>query len=201
MSVRSSILDTPTGQCAPAAESRGSAFARLLRLARGNHVFAAMDQSIVSATSFLTLIMIARWTDAGQLGLFVIANSVLGVLSAVQHALVATPYAVQRHRGDGCARERAFSCLVQSGLFAAASLAPMRAAISANESPFRSFITTTLLCVSGSRAIASRSAAASSGPYLGSSAATRHTCSIWCSETCCRASPLARSASRRCATV
>jgi O-antigen/teichoic acid export membrane protein len=125
MSAPSSILDAPAGQRAPAAESHVSAFARLLRLTRGNHMLAAMDQSVVSATSFLTLIMVARWTDAGQLGWFVIGNSVIGVLSAVQHALVATPYAVQRHRGDGCARERAFSCLVQSGLFASVALAPM----------------------------------------------------------------------------
>lgn len=106
-----------------ARNKRADLFKRLLRFIAGNHVLAAADQSIVSATSFLTLVVVARWSNAGQLGYFVIGTSVVGVLSAIQHALVATPYAIQRHRTGGCLRERAFSCLVQSGLFTAAALA------------------------------------------------------------------------------
>lgn len=83
-------------------------------------VLACLDQAAVSAASFLTLIMVARWTDAEQLGIFAIGLSIIGVTLAVQHALVSQPYTIQRHHPPGSAGEHAFCCLLNSGLLAAA---------------------------------------------------------------------------------
>lgn len=90
-------------------------------LSRGPAV-ACADQAVVSATSFLTLIMLARWTDAEQLGYFAIGISIIGVTLAIQHALVSLPYAIQRHRPPGSAGEHAFCCLLHSGLFSASAM-------------------------------------------------------------------------------
>ncbi|HEX2256383.1 MAG TPA: lipopolysaccharide biosynthesis protein [Afifellaceae bacterium] len=91
----------------------------LVRLLSRGPVLACADQAVVSATSFLTLILVARWNGAEQLGLFAIGLSVVGVTLAVQHSLVSLPYAVQRHRPPGSAGEHAYCCLLHSGLFSA----------------------------------------------------------------------------------
>lgn len=90
---------------------------RLVRLVSRGPVLACADQAVVSATSFLTLIMMAWWTDPSQLGAFAIGLSVLGVSLAIQHSLVSMPYAIQRHRPPELAGEHAFCCLLNSGLF------------------------------------------------------------------------------------
>jgi O-antigen/teichoic acid export membrane protein len=86
---------------------------RLSRIAR-TPVLACVDQAVVSGASFLTLIMVARWTDAAQLGIFAILISVLGMAAAVQNSLVSLPYTIQLHRRADRAGEHAFSSLLQS---------------------------------------------------------------------------------------
>lgn len=87
---------------------------RLLRLLLRKPVLACADQSIVSATSFLTLIMIAHATDVAQVGVFALGVSVIGVALAVQHSLISLPYTIQRHRPVVEASHHAFSCLTLS---------------------------------------------------------------------------------------
>ena len=91
----------------------------LLRLVSGQHVLAGADQAVVSATSFLTLIMIARWTDVNQLGAYAIGASILAVLLATQDSLITRPYAIQLYRPLGTPAEHAFSSLLLSFLLSA----------------------------------------------------------------------------------
>ena len=75
------------------------------------HLFAWLDQAIVSAVSFVTLIMLGRWTDPSMLGAFAIACSVLTLLAASQDALITRPYAIKLHDPIGTAGEHAFHSL------------------------------------------------------------------------------------------
>jgi hypothetical protein len=58
------------------------------RLLSTGHLLAWADQAVVSAASFLVLIMIGRWTDAGQLGTYALGNSLLVMLMWAQDALI-----------------------------------------------------------------------------------------------------------------
>src|ERR1700674_3216870 len=84
------------------------------RLASGNHVLAWADQAVVSATSFLALIMIGRWTDPSQLGNYAVGASVLAMLLAAQESLITRPYAIQLYRPLGTPADFAFSSLLLS---------------------------------------------------------------------------------------
>jgi O-antigen/teichoic acid export membrane protein len=106
------ILQSPSGDAA----AEKTVWQKLSSFAPGNHVLALLDQVVVSGTSFLTLIAVARFTDTAQLGAFAIANSVLGVSIAIQHSLVSQPYTIQRHDQQAIREGRAFCSLVQSGL-------------------------------------------------------------------------------------
>jgi O-antigen/teichoic acid export membrane protein len=98
-----------------------------LRSLFSGHALGAVDQSIVSGVSFLCLIALAHWTNPQEFGAYVLANSLLGVLANLQHALIATPYSIQRHRTSASASELAFAGLAQCGLLAAASLVVLAA--------------------------------------------------------------------------
>jgi len=93
----------------------------LWRLASGPHAIALADQAIVSGTSFLTLILIGRWTNPSQLGLYSIGISVLVSTLAVQYSLVSLPYTIQLHRPIGTPAEYAGMSLMQSGLLSSAT--------------------------------------------------------------------------------
>ena len=86
-----------------------------------NHVAAWADQAVVSATSFLALIMLGRWTDANQLGAYATAVSVLAVLLAAQESLITRPFAIQLDQLSGEPAEHAFSSLVLSVLLSVAA--------------------------------------------------------------------------------
>ena len=91
----------------------------LLRLLSGIHVLALADQAVVSATSFLTTVLVGRYTDPSQLGAYAIGNSVLASLFTVQGSLITLPYSIQRHRPLGTPAEHAGSSLAQGGLLSA----------------------------------------------------------------------------------
>lgn len=93
------------------------------RLFVSGHFLALADQGIVSAASFLALIMIGRWTDAGQLGMYAIGNSILAVLIWMQDALITRPYSIQLDRPLGTPAEHAFSALVLNLLLSSAGMA------------------------------------------------------------------------------
>ena len=79
-----------------------------------------MDQAVVSGTSFLTTVIIGRWTDASQLGIYAIGISVLASSYTIQGSLITLPYSIQRHRPLGTPAEHAGSSLAHSGLLSAA---------------------------------------------------------------------------------
>jgi O-antigen/teichoic acid export membrane protein len=91
----------------------------LSRLASGTHALALADQAVVSGASFLTTVMIGRWTDASQLGAYAIGYSILVSSLAVQESLISLPYSIQRHRPLGTPAEHAGGSLALSGLFSA----------------------------------------------------------------------------------
>ncbi len=110
-------------------ETTGSVRLRLKPL--GQHLAASSplwgwgDQLVVSGASFAVLVMIARSTDASQVGAFAICQSIAALLIAAQDSLVTRPYSVQLYRPAGTPEEHAFSALALSlmgGVLAAALL-------------------------------------------------------------------------------
>jgi O-antigen/teichoic acid export membrane protein/tRNA A-37 threonylcarbamoyl transferase component Bud32 len=92
------------------------------------HVFAALDQAVVSGTAFLTTVLVGRWTFPSELGIYSIGFSLLASLLAFQDSLILLPYTIQRHRPSGTAAEHAGSSLMQSGLLSALAIVMMAAA-------------------------------------------------------------------------
>ncbi len=92
---------------------------RSVRLLAGNHVLGWADQAIVSASNFLILVMIGRWTDPHQLGIYAIGVSVLALLIATQESLITRPYSIHLHHPAGAPAEHAFSALSLSVLLSA----------------------------------------------------------------------------------
>src|SRR4051794_35506172 len=96
-----------------------SAWRTLFCLVSGNHALGWADQAAVSATNFLTLIMLGRFAGASELGAYAVGSSVLALLLAAQESLVTRPYSIQLHRPPGTPAKHAFSALVLSVLLAA----------------------------------------------------------------------------------
>jgi O-antigen/teichoic acid export membrane protein len=94
----------------------------VLRFLSGVHVLALADQAVVSATSFLTTVLVGRYTDPSQLGAYAIAVSVLASLFTIQGSLITLPYSIQRHRPLGTPAEHAGSSLAQGGLLSAVAI-------------------------------------------------------------------------------
>lgn len=89
----------------------------------GTQALALGDQAVVSGASFLTTVLIGRWSDASELGVYALASSILASVIAMQESLVSLPYAIQRHRTDGTASERAGSALKHGVLLSLAAAA------------------------------------------------------------------------------
>jgi O-antigen/teichoic acid export membrane protein len=85
----------------------------------GTHALALADQAVVSGASFLTTVVIGRWTFPSQLGVYSIGISLLISSLVIQESLILVPYTIQRHRLLGAQAERAGSSLAQSGLLSA----------------------------------------------------------------------------------
>jgi O-antigen/teichoic acid export membrane protein len=98
---------------------RATAWRNLLPRIFGAHFLALADQAVVSAASFLTTIIISRFTDPSQLGAYAIAISVLASAYTIQGQLISLPYSIQRHRPIGTPAEHAGSSLALSGLLSA----------------------------------------------------------------------------------
>src|SRR3979409_2051570 len=64
----------------------------LLRCVSGIHVLALPDQAVVSAASFLTMVIIGRATDPSQLGAYAIAIAQLASPFPIRAALIPQPY-------------------------------------------------------------------------------------------------------------
>ena len=88
----------------------------------GTHALALADQAVVSAASFLTTVMIARWTIPNELGLYSIGISLLVSLLSIQESLISLPYTIQQHRAPGTPAEHAGSSLAYSTLLSAVGI-------------------------------------------------------------------------------
>jgi O-antigen/teichoic acid export membrane protein len=101
----------------------------------GVHALALADQAVVSAASFLTTVIIARWTFPNELGLYSIGISLLVSSLSIQESLISLPYTIQQHRAPASAAEHAGSSLTHSVLLSAFGivvLAVTALALSAN---------------------------------------------------------------------
>ena len=86
----------------------------LSSLLPASQVLALVDQVIVSATSFLVFVVIARSTDPKELGIYALAMSILAFCLATQESLITKPYAIKLHEPKGSPAQHAFSVLVLS---------------------------------------------------------------------------------------
>jgi O-antigen/teichoic acid export membrane protein len=93
-----------------------------LHLVSREHILALADQAIVSASGFLTTLLIARWSDSTQLGVYALGLSLVLSLLAFQDSFILQPYMIQRHHSEGTAAERAGASLTLSILFSAGSI-------------------------------------------------------------------------------
>lgn len=94
---------------------------RVVRLMAGSHGLGWADQAVVSITSFLPFVMIGRWTDPHQLGIYAVGVSILALLLATQESLITRPYSVHLHRPEGTPEQFAFNALILSVLFSLAT--------------------------------------------------------------------------------
>jgi O-antigen/teichoic acid export membrane protein len=113
---------------------------RILAALSGGSIFrksmlALVDQGVVSAVNFLTMVLIRR-TTAGladsaehELGLYQLGFSIVLLATCIQNALISTPYAVFGNRMLGQERKRyAGSTLIHQGLLSALAVVVLLAA-------------------------------------------------------------------------
>lgn len=66
-----------------------------------SRLLALGDQAVVSGTSFLTTVLIGRFTSPSELGLYVLGMSLLIAAINLQQSLIALPYTIWHGRTDG----------------------------------------------------------------------------------------------------
>jgi O-antigen/teichoic acid export membrane protein len=98
------------------------------RLVGREHILSLADQVVVSGTSFLTTLLIARWSDLRELGVYAVGISLVGFALTCQDSLILEPYQIQRHYPQGTSAERAGASLALSVLFSAASILALASA-------------------------------------------------------------------------
>ena len=93
----------------------------LVDIALGKNTLALVDQAVVSGTSFLTTVLIARWANVRELGIYALGFSAAGGVDLCSGiALIATPYTIYRHRAKrGTQAEYAGNVLIHQGLLSA----------------------------------------------------------------------------------
>lgn len=94
-----------------------------------NQFLGIADQVVVSATSFAAMLIIARSTNASELGRYAIGLSAIVILLTIQDSLITRPYSIQIFKPNGDPREHAFSALLLSLILS--SLAIVTACIAA----------------------------------------------------------------------
>ncbi|WP_456660573.1 hypothetical protein [Bradyrhizobium sp. JR3.5] len=88
----------------------------------GTHALALADQAVVSGTSLMSTVLVGRFTQPSQLGIYAIGLSVLGFVLAVQDALILMPYTIQRHRSSRTPAQHAGLSLLHSVWLSAAAI-------------------------------------------------------------------------------
>jgi O-antigen/teichoic acid export membrane protein len=84
----------------------------LRRLVSSEHVWSLGDQALVSAASFVSLFLVAHWSDASQVGLYSVALSMLAIFLVFQDSLVLRPYTVQMFSHSGTPQQHSLSALL-----------------------------------------------------------------------------------------
>lgn len=113
-------IETPTVVAPLPIDDRPNRRARwltlLMRSIAGTHALSLADQAVVSATNFLTTILIGRWCGAEALGVYAIGFSLTMAWICVQDSLIVLPYTINRLRPMGRPQLYAGSSLAQVGL-------------------------------------------------------------------------------------
>jgi len=112
----------PTSYEADASKARGQqgrVWARVQGTLSWGQALALTDQAVVSATSFLTTILIGRFAQSSELGLYSMGFSLLVTCLCILESLISTPYTIYQHRSFGMAAEHAGASLGQTGLLSA----------------------------------------------------------------------------------
>ena len=124
--LKTSLSGSPNPALAPEPANAGATrtkyravWSRARGLASGTHSLALADQVVVSGASFLTTILIGRWTDSRELGFYALGVSLFSIALAIQDSLIALPYAIQAHRLGGTPAERAGNALAHNLLLSA----------------------------------------------------------------------------------
>jgi O-antigen/teichoic acid export membrane protein len=101
----SMVLEVPRTEAHPLApvERRLALFRQLLSPETALHhgAFSLADQAVVSATNFLTGVILARATSKEELGLYMLGFTLILLMLDLQTSLVATPYMVYSPRLKG----------------------------------------------------------------------------------------------------
>ena len=100
------MLTSSPSKDADSVFSGSSLLARGTRLVRSAQALSWLDQGLVSATSFLCLILVARWADPAALGIFAFGLSLVAIVLDALEALVIRPYTVRLHLADIPAAQR-----------------------------------------------------------------------------------------------
>jgi O-antigen/teichoic acid export membrane protein len=87
------------------------------RFGRDERLHSVADQAVVSATNFLSFVLLTRLATPEDVGVYAASLSVVAVATAAQDALVSKPFAINITRPVGNAREQAFVALCLGGLF------------------------------------------------------------------------------------
>lgn len=99
-----------------------TSWTKCARVVAGSRFLGLADQTIVSGTSFLSTVLIARAGDPSELGIYAVSISILTILLSVQETLVLTPYSVQLHNPLATHEEHAGSSLALSTMLSASGL-------------------------------------------------------------------------------
>jgi O-antigen/teichoic acid export membrane protein len=75
----------------------GPLWEQRLDLVSLEQTLAVANGALVSGTWFCTVLLIARYTDASQLGVYAVGISVLAALVALQDSLIFQPFTIERH--------------------------------------------------------------------------------------------------------
>jgi O-antigen/teichoic acid export membrane protein len=105
-------------------DARSVAWRAILDRVLNARLFSIADQVLVSATNFLTTVIIGRAVGQDALGAYTLAFSVMLIVLCVQESLVCLPYVIEHRRLPDVERRRfAGSASMQAAMLAAAVLA------------------------------------------------------------------------------
>lgn len=103
-------------------KSLGRFWKRQVGLVSLEQVLAAADRAVVSSTAFFTTVLIARYSDASQLGFYAVGFSLLVSLAAFQESLTIQPYIIQWPSRQQMTTERVGALLTLSLLFSTGNI-------------------------------------------------------------------------------